>query len=42
MYDFSKKELVEILKDDSLNDWLFNLADKIRQEYVGDEIHLGL
>ena len=40
MKNFSKKEIIDILKDDSQNDWLFSLADKIRKEYVGDEIHL--
>ena len=37
---YSKKELIDILKDDSQNDWLFSLADKVRKENVGDEIHL--
>ncbi len=37
---FSKKELIDILKDDSQNDWLFSFADKVRKENVGDEIHL--
>ena len=40
MNDFSKKEIIEILKDDNKNGWLFSLADKIRKEYVGDEVHL--
>lgn len=40
MNDFSKKEIIEILRDDSQNDWLFSLADKIRKENVGDEVHL--
>ena len=38
--NFSKKELIEILQDESQNDWLFSYADKIRKEKVGDEIHL--
>lgn len=38
--DFTKQELIEILSDDSLNDWLFSLADKVRKDNVGDEIHL--
>ena len=37
---FSKKEIIEILKDDTKNDWLFSLADKVRKENVGDDIHL--
>lgn len=35
-----KNELVSILKDDSKNDWLFSLADRVRKENVGDEVHL--
>ena len=37
---FTKKEIIEILKDDAKNEWLFSLADKIRKENVGDGIHL--
>ena len=37
---FSRKELIDILKDDSRNDWLFTLADAVRHEFVGDEVHL--
>lgn len=40
MNEFSKNDIIEILKDDSNNDWLFSLADKTREEYVGDEVHL--
>ena len=40
MENFSKKEIIEILKDDSINDWLFNLADEVRKKYVGDNVHL--
>ena len=40
MTNFTKKEILEILKDDSQNDWLFSLADKVRKDNVGDEIHL--
>ena len=38
--NFSKNEIIDLLKDDSQNDWLFSLADKTRKEYVGDEVHL--
>ena len=38
--NFSKQEIINILKDDSQNDWLFELADKVRRENVGDEVHL--
>ncbi len=37
---FTKNEIIDILKDDSKNEWLFSLADKIRQENVGDAVHL--
>lgn len=40
MTEFSKEEIIDILSDDSRNDWLFSLADKTRKEYVGDEVHL--
>ena len=37
---FSRKEIIDILKDDSKNDWLFSYADRIRKENVGDDVHL--
>lgn len=40
MTEFTKDEIIEILKDDTKNDWLFSLADEVRKKYVGDEIHL--
>lgn len=40
MQDLSKKEIIEILKDDSQNNWVFSLADKVRKENVGEEVHL--
>ena len=40
MEALSKKDIINILKDDTQNDWLFSFADKIRREYVGDEVHL--
>ena len=39
-HDLSKKELVEILQNDNYNNNLFETADKIRKQYVGDAIHL--
>ena len=36
----NKQELVDILSDNSKNDWLFKEADRIRHENVGDEVHL--
>ena len=38
--EFTRDEIIEILKDDTKNDWLFSLADEVRKQYVGDEIHL--
>ncbi len=37
---FTRKEIIEILKDSEKNEWLFNFADKIRKENVGDGVHL--
>ena len=37
---FTKNDIIEILKDDSQKEELFALADKIRRENVGDEVHL--
>lgn len=34
----SKSEIVELLKSDDKD--LFEVADKVREEYVGDEVHL--
>ena len=36
----NKQELVDILSDNSKNNWLFKEADKVRHENVGDEVHL--
>ena len=36
----NKQEIIDILYDNSKNDWLFKEADRIRRENVGDEIHL--
>lgn len=37
---FTREEIIEILKDDTKNEWLFSLADKVRKENVGDAVHL--
>lgn len=37
---YTKKDLIEILSDDSQNDRLFRLADVTRREHVGNEVHL--
>ena len=36
----SKEELVQILSDESINDFLFKIADEVRKEHVGNEVHL--
>lgn len=36
----NKDELIDILSDNSKNEWLFKEADRIRHENVGDEVHL--
>jgi len=36
----NKQEIIDILSDSAKNDWLFNKADCIRHENVGDEVHL--
>lgn len=40
MENLSKSDIIQILKDDSLNEELFSSADEVRRKYVGDEIHL--
>lgn len=40
MMNFSRQEIIDILNDDSKNEWLFALADRVRCENVGDEVHL--
>lgn len=36
----NKQELIDILSDNSKNNWLFNEANKIRYENVGDNVYL--
>lgn len=36
----TRNELVKILSDDGVNEELFNVADRTRKAYVGDEVHL--
>lgn len=38
--DLTKQDIIENLNDDSKNDWLFSLANKIRHDNVGDGVHL--
>ncbi|MBE7706734.1 MAG: [FeFe] hydrogenase H-cluster radical SAM maturase HydE [Cyanobacteria bacterium SIG30] len=37
---FTKNEIIEILSDNSKNEWLFGLSDSIRKDNVGDGVHL--
>lgn len=39
-HSLSKEELVVLLKDSSIDEELFNAADRVRKKYVGDEVHL--
>ncbi len=36
----SQSEIVELLKDENINDDLFKAADQTRKEFLGDEVHL--
>ncbi len=36
----NKEELINILSDNTKNEWLFKEADRVRHENVGDEVHL--
>ena len=40
MTTFTKQEIIDILKNNDKNEWLFSLADKVRRENVGDDVHL--
>ena len=40
MENLTREQIIEILRDDSQNDWLFSLADEVRKKYVGDDVHL--
>ena len=37
---FTREKIIEILNDDTQNEWLFSLADKVRKKNVGDSVHL--
>ena len=36
----NKQQIIDILSDDTKNDWLFSEANRIRHDFVGDEVHL--
>ena len=38
--NFNRNDIIDILKDNDKNDELFRIADKVRHENVGDEVHL--
>ena len=40
MAKLDKEEIVRRLKDDAGQDKLLSEADKVRRDYVGDEVHL--
>ena len=39
-HKLSKNEIIDLLKNDSINEELFNAADEVRKERLGDEVHL--
>ena len=39
-HSLSKEELIQILSDESINNFLFKTADEVREKYVGNEVHL--
>ena len=39
-HTLSKSEIVDILKEDSINQYLFKSADEVRKNFTGDEVHL--
>ncbi|NMM65328.1 [FeFe] hydrogenase H-cluster radical SAM maturase HydE [Clostridium sp. P21] len=39
-HDLYRDEIIELLKDGYCNEELFKAADRVRKEYVGDEVHL--
>ena len=39
-YELTKNEIVELLANDEINQELFQAADRIREKYVGNEVHL--
>lgn len=39
-HNLNRKELISILKDSSIDNRLFEVADRVRKKYMGDEVHL--
>lgn len=40
LHTLAKEEIVQILENNDINEALFSAADRVRQKYVGDEVHL--
>ncbi|GAA0079174.1 [FeFe] hydrogenase H-cluster radical SAM maturase HydE [Clostridium sp. CTA-5] len=39
-HNLNRKEIISILKDSSIDNRLFEVADRVRKKYMGDEVHL--
>lgn len=39
-HELTQEEIVSILKEDSINEYLFSVADDVRKKYIGDEVYL--
>lgn len=39
-HQLNREEIVELLKNDQINEELFSAADAVRKKYLGDEVHL--
>ena len=39
-HELSRDEIILILKEDSINEYLFSAADDVRKKYIGDEVYL--
>jgi len=39
-HELTKNEIVELLANDEINQVLFKTADRVREKYVGNEVHL--
>lgn len=39
-HTLTKDEIAALLNEDSVNDQIFKAADRVRKEYVGDDVHL--
>ncbi len=39
-HNLTKENIISILSDKEINNFLFKIADEVRKKYVGDEVHL--